>query len=433
MMEIISKLLDVVYTFLEYVCLYRYVEIFYEPRNRDRYEKYGRLTVRSILIICNVLTVIFFNSIVLTSPYTVIVMIVECIVFIRIFWRCDVLNAIAVVGGYFFALSVSGNVEISFIGFLGGEELIHIVTSEQGMYRMVYLLLCGTNWYLINTLLAAWLKKKEINITSIKYIVIISLVGLVGLTFILIQMLSGFNIVITAVLYGYVILLSAGIFIVYFILNSKNLQTRIRLLDFQNEMLEQNYQRISDLYAANAGLLHDMNHHLKTLYYMLQRGEEKEAGEYIESLQITLSDIGMQKWTGINMIDAFLNETEKKAESRGVDFIVDAYTLPLDIDIEKTDMCSLFENLLENAIEAAEKKIVITIKYVHRMLFIRTQNDYQIKPIMKDGRLVTTKKDTARHGLGTQNIEQIVRKYGGTIEYEIQENEFYVNIMMGNV
>ena len=433
MPEIISKILDVVYTFLEYVCLYRYAEIFYEPRTIKGYGKYGRLTVRSILIICNVLTVIFLNSIVLTSPYTIIVMIIECIVFIRIFWRCDVLNAIAVVGGYFFALSVSGNVEISFIGFLGGEELIHIVTSEQGMYRIVYLLLCGTNWYLINTLLAAWLKKKEINIISIKYIVIIFLVGLVGLTFILIKMLSGFNIVITVVLYGYVILLSAGIFIAYYILKSKNLQTRIRLLDIQNEMLEQNYQRVSDFYIANAGLLHDMNHHLKTLYHMLQKGEEKQAGEYIESLQITLNVIEMQKWTGIDMIDAILNEMEKMAEARGIDLIIDAYALPLDIDIEKKDMCSLFANLLENAIEAAKKETVITIKYVHRMLFVRTQNDFQIKPIIKGGRLVTTKKDTFRHGFGTQNIERIVRKYGGTIEYEIRENEFYVSIMMGNV
>ena len=222
-------------------------------------------------------------------------------------------------------------------------------------------------------------------------------------------------------------------FIAYYILKSKNLQTRIRLLDIQNEMLEQNYQRVSDFYIANAGLLHDMNHHLKTLYHMLQKGEEKQAGEYIESLQITLNVIEMQKWTGIDMIDAILNEMEKMAEARGIDLIIDAYALPLDIDIEKKDMCSLFANLLENAIEAAKKETVITIKYVHRMLFVRTQNDFQIKPIIKGGRLVTTKKDTFRHGFGTQNIERIVRKYGGTIEYEIRENEFYVSIMMGNV
>lgn len=433
MPEIISKVLDVACTFLEYVCLYRYVEIFYERRGRKRFEDYGSLAIRDVLIICNVLTVMFLNSIVLTSPYTVIAMLVECIVFIQAFWKCDILNAIAVVGGYFFILSLSGSVEISLIGIFGGKELIYTITAEQGVHRILYLFICGTNWYLINTLLAMWLKKRKLNVSSLKYTVFISLIGLAGLTFILIQMLSGFDVVITIVLYGYIILLSAGVFAVYYIVKSKSLQIQLRLLDIQNDMLERNYQQISDFYTANAGLLHDMKHHLKTLYHMLQKGEGEKAGQYIESLQVTLNSMDMQKWTGIDVVDVILNEVEKQAEAREIVLSIDSFMLPLDIEIEKKDICSLFANLLENAMEAAEKKVMVTIKYIHRMLLIEVQNDYRVKPIIRDGRLLSTKKDAICHGFGTQIIERIVHKYDGTIEYKIQENEFCVDIILGNV
>lgn len=158
-----------------------------------------------------------------------------------------------------------------------------------------------------------------------------------------------------------------------------------------------------------------------------------QARRYIESLQNTLNFVEIERWTGIDVIDVILNEMKKGAKGKGVYLDINAGMVSQDIGIEKKDMCSLFANLLENAVEAAKEEVVVTIKYVHRMLLVEVKNDCQVKPLTKDGRLMTRKENALCHGLGTQNIERIVRKYGGTIEYEIQENEFYVNIMMGNV
>lgn len=295
MPEIISKILDVVYTFLELVCLYRYMDIFYEQRDKRGLWENGRPAVLGILIICNLLTVIFLNRIVLTSPCTVIVMLVECIVFMQIFWKCDVLNAIAIAGGYFFVLSAFGSLEISLTGLLGEEKLIDMTIKEQGTARIFYLLIFGTNWYILNTLFGKWLKKKKISISDMKYTAYISVVGLVGLTFIITQMLAGFNVSITVILFGYILLVSSGIFMFYYIVKSKNLQMLIGILDVQNEMLERNYQQLSDFYMANASLSHDMNHHLRTLYHMLQEGNPAQARRYIESLQNTLSFVEIER------------------------------------------------------------------------------------------------------------------------------------------
>lgn len=124
---------------------------------------------------------------------------------------------------------------------------------------------------------------------------------------------------------------------------------------------------------------------------------------------------------------------KKEAEGKGVCLDINAGMVSQDIGIEKKDMCSLFANLLENAMEAAKEEIMVTIKHVHRMLLIEVKNDYQIKPLIKDGRLMTRKENALRHGLGTQNIERIVRKYDGTIEYKIQDHEFYAGIMMNDI
>ena len=101
MWVILSKILDAVYTFLELICLYRYVDIFCEQKSRRGFGRYRRLAVPGMLIMCNLLTVTFLNSLVLTSPYTVMVMLAECIIFVPVFWRCDLLNTIAIVGDIF--------------------------------------------------------------------------------------------------------------------------------------------------------------------------------------------------------------------------------------------------------------------------------------------------------------------------------------------
>ncbi len=433
MLEIISKGLDIIYTFLEFVCLYRYVDIFYNRRKKGGIVKYSVFLVPRALIVCSLLTVMFLNGFVLTSPYTVILILLQCILFIQIFWKCDILNAIALAGGYFLALSVSGIVEISLTGLLGGEKLIYITTGKHGGARILYLLLFGTSWYFANTLFAMWLKKKKVNASDIKYIAFTSIIGLLGLTFIVTQMLSSFNIYITAILYGYVFLLSTGIFAMYYVVKSKNLQMQMRLLNIQNEMLERNYQQISDFYTANASLFHDMNHHLKTLHHMLREGKDDQARRYIESLRVTLTSMKVKCWTGIDVVDVILNEMKRMAEAGRIHLEINVQILPQNIAMEKKDMCSLFANLLENAIEAAKEEVIVTIKYVHRMLLIQVQNDYKVKPIIKEGRLMTTKKDVLRHGLGTKNIEKVVYKYDGAIEYKILENDFYVSIIMSDV
>lgn len=427
----LSKVLDIIYTFLEIFCMYRYVDILYE-RRWGKGMFWGRRwwPFPGGLVICYVVIVTIMNNNAVSSPFTGMSVLVQSLLFVCIFWKCDILNAVAVVGGYFFILLNSGNIEMSLTYLIGGEELIQETIMKQGRERAVYLFLSGLNWFGVNTLFTIWLKKKKIDTSNMKYLAYISFIGLAGSLFIFDQALKSFTIHITITLYVFTILIGVCIFTVYFIMKNKNQQVQLRLLDEQNDMLERNYQQISEFYAANAGLVHDMRHHLNALEYMLKERQTKQAEEYIKSLKETSVSLAIKQRTGIDVVDVIISEMERRAGDIGIEMNVETQMLPMDIAIEGKDMCTLFANLLENAVEAAIGQIDVKIGYVHNMLWAQIRNDYRKEPVIKNGKLVTTKRDSLRHGLGTQNIERVVRKYEGRVEYKIQEGKFCVEILL---
>lgn len=78
-------------------------------------------------------------------------------------------------------------------------------------------------------------------------------------------------------------------------------------------------------------------------------------------------------------------------------------------------------NLLENAVEAAEKVrenkyIKIKMKYDKSNLLIFLINSYQGQLIkMKDKSLKSTKSDVGNHGVGLPSVYRAVAKYHGTV------------------
>lgn len=100
----------------------------------------------------------------------------------------------------------------------------------------------------------------------------------------------------------------------------------------------------------------------------------------------------------------------------------------------------LLGNLLDNAIEgvmrlpasAPSRNIRLAFSKVWDMLFITCENDADISKIRRQGEtFLSTKDQPVLHGFGTENMKQIVRKAGGTIEFETVHNQFTVQIMLG--
>lgn len=102
--------------------------------------------------------------------------------------------------------------------------------------------------------------------------------------------------------------------------------------------------------------------------------------------------------------------------------------------IEMTDVCSIFSNILDNAIEACnkinndEKYIKIRGTVVKSYYVIRCENSKINKVKIKNNKIITSKKDKFIHGIGLKSVKSSLKKYDGELEIEDFEGEFLLQI-----
>ncbi len=80
--------------------------------------------------------------------------------------------------------------------------LIRQTMAETGWIRVIYLCIGGPIWYRLNRLVYGLLKKKKVNTASLRYFAYLSVIGLMGFTNIILQMLSGFDVQINIIWYA---------------------------------------------------------------------------------------------------------------------------------------------------------------------------------------------------------------------------------------
>lgn len=133
-----------------------------------------------------------------------------------------------------------------------------------------------------------------------------------------------------------------------------------------------------------------------------------------------LTSIRIRKYCDHPMVNAILTSKHDKAEQEGITMRI-SVQLPEQLPVAPLDLCSLFCNLLDNALEACEKitvpdiekKIDIKAGIRRNYLLIRVTNTIQ-KPLkLQGGHAVTTKADVKNHGIGLAMIRQIAEKYQG--------------------
>ena len=140
--------------------------------------------------------------------------------------------------------------------------------------------------------------------------------------------------------------------------------------------------------------------------------------------------------TGNDVIDTLLAEQSLHCNAHGINLTVIADASPLSF-IPVNDMCSLFGNLMENAVEAAEqvpekdnRLININIRPVAGQVFFCVENSYAEEPVMRGGLPLSTKKSEAGyHGYGVKSVKMIAEKYGGNFTLGAKDGIFRVSIL----
>ena len=109
--------------------------------------------------------------------------------------------------------------------------------------------------------------------------------------------------------------------------------------------------------------------------------------------------------------------------------------------MDMMDLCSIFGNALDNAIEHVilipdpEKRLIhLTVSAQKGFVFIKIENYCEAEISKNEEDLITTtKKDSKNHGFGLKSIRTAVEKYDGSVVFEVQQNWFELKILLPRV
>ena len=178
---------------------------------------------------------------------------------------------------------------------------------------------------------------------------------------------------------------------------------------------------------------HDLKHHILAL-----RAEEneKKRNEYLDQMEAEIQAYEAQNKTGHKVLDTLLTAKNLYCMKNDITMtcVVDG-TLFAFMDV--MDICSIFGNALDNAIECEkkvpekEKRLIHVSAYSQRnFLIVRIENYCEEDVDFREALPVTTKKNAGNHGYGTKSLRYIVRKYGGEVDFAVQDNWFTVKILI---
>lgn len=179
---------------------------------------------------------------------------------------------------------------------------------------------------------------------------------------------------------------------------------------------------------------HDIKKQLTRLEDNINLNNDAHAKEEINNIKKTLSLYDAFVKTGNAGLDSILLNCYLASSKNNIDFtyFVDGQVLDF---IATEDVVSLFDNLVNNALEAslkeAENNRIIHLQcYKEKeIVFIHFRNYCSIKPDFYKG-LPITKKDRRFHGYGMKSIVKIVEKYNGEIKCTWKNHYFNVTIMI---
>lgn len=212
-------------------------------------------------------------------------------------------------------------------------------------------------------------------------------------------------------------------------------QSKLSILETENKL----YNKQCEIMHASTKELqayrHDMNNHFITLSHLIEAGQYAEAEKQLGILGSLTKNKSIYSASGNVIIDGLINYKLQNAQSDGIK-VKTEIAVPNQLEIETTDMVTIIGNLIDNALKALrdvpsdQRSLILKIVFDKQRLIIRISNPYVGEIFCKDGKIISTKRDTRHHGYGLNNIAKAVNQYKGYMDIDYSENTFTVDIVL---
>lgn len=220
-----------------------------------------------------------------------------------------------------------------------------------------------------------------------------------------------------------VILLLANVLIGYIYIklaDDQQIRRKNTVYEQQLELCERHQEETELAMLQMRDVKHNMKNNLISLLAYAEKGECEKMIDFINEVM----EEGRLKTfkvatTGNIVIDSLVEYWKRTAEKEEIEFQSEL-SIPMEMQFKGADISLILGNLLENAVEGAEKAekrkyIKLSVKYDRKNLLITVENSYGGKLKRVKDELKTTKVDTANHGIGLASVRRAARKYKGTV------------------
>lgn len=178
---------------------------------------------------------------------------------------------------------------------------------------------------------------------------------------------------------------------------------------------------------------HDLKHQINILRQE-ENLDKREA--YLDEIEQGIQNYESMFKTGNQVLDTLLSGAGLKCSRQNITFTCVADGALLN-QIYVMDLCTIFGNALDNAIEYEvqienkEKRLIhVSVSRMNEFVLIRVEN-YLQDPVKFHGEFpATSKSNQAYHGFGLKSIKYSVEKYHGTMSVKTEGEWFVINILI---
>ena len=354
--------------------------------------------------------------------FSLIVVIVPALLFFKDSWQKKLLSATIQIGSFMLFDALVATLAVDYFGFMSNH--MEVKNWACVFQALVFDTICA---FMLVTVIIIWRKfVNNLHITSMTMFTVFPLgqaIALSGYHNHLWGDMNGVEKLNPFLLVSIFIFIISDIFMLVALRNnSKMVEMKIKLSDMEHEIAlqYQYYDNISNQFEEIKEYRHDIRNLISAAEMVISDKESYESGmEMLDSLKERAQNLSVPIICRNPIVNAVIWQKSREAAKKNIDFRINI-SKDEELNLERTDICSVVANLMDNAIREAKKYedsfIEINAHTDMGMVFVEVRNTSDM--VYNDESLPATTKSDSCHGYGLEIVDKIARKYNGSFVFK---------------
>ena len=225
--------------------------------------------------------------------------------------------------------------------------------------------------------------------------------------------------------FGFLAGAAADVILLYMVFEKSRkdkLEKELNEMRAVHELKKKHYEKVTYLQSEMLSIKRELSGQLDALFCYIEQPDQKdEVKQLLEELTQRIESTRTMNYFPLPVLNAVLAEKAEFCGKNNISLRMDI-RMEREYNIDKVHLCSIFSNLLDNAIHAClelydqkEKEIWIHAVKMQDYLYIKTTNPCLDK---KD------KEKRKWHGYGIKIMQEIAGKYNGAYQGNVKDNVY---------